>query len=488
MKKFFAGWIILALGAALAAARTVTFSPSATPNTTNNAIMDCRGASSLSVEATGLGTGWYACIISLTNNPNTSGTNTLGINFNGTNTVYTWTTNSPPVTNQTILTERQFAIGVTNADNGINGNTLILNFGNTALAYPVSTQPGSQQITSSSVSANAQATNVFNFISNNFPGFTLAYTTNANVFTLTTTNLGLTSITQSGISNAALLFTNGASLVYVTNTSITTNSILLAGLTAPVAAQPRTQIVLGVTNSDAGTASNYLNVVLGTYTASYLIVTNAGTGQISNAATAPALATNVFNFLSAVYPSFTLTLATNIITIVTLTNDVLSVSQVGADFTNASSTIYLATNTVATNLFYLIPGTNTAGSATNLLAVINRDYPSITGSVATNILNLYSQGIPLSATNSNQSTNTSWCAITSSTNTGGNIGITATVSGNMANWLSFPSLNLLFPLSATATNAGTNALLYGWPYVQFTIFDASTNGACPGLQLIITSQ
>jgi hypothetical protein len=282
-------------------------------------------------------------------------------------------------------------------------------------------------------------------------------------------------------------FTNSPiAAVYTTNTVVTTNAAILAGMTAQVAASPATQIYLVVTNGDAGIAGNTLAIVTGLATNQY-VITNAPTGaQILATNNATMLATNVYNFLATNYYGFALTWVgpTNFNIVNSPTNVNLSISN-SVIFTNLSTTVYLATNTVATNLYLIQEGATASASMSNLDAVLNRDLPMINAyPVTTNILALQTYNIGLAVTNT-----PSWATNTVATNTAnGSIVITANVSGDTVNWAPFTALNLTLSLTNGAPNVATNTPLYGWPFVQLLVGSVATNGACPGFKLTAGGQ
>ena len=472
-------YTILALALTAGTALATTYTPQVDPGTTNTLLVDARGLTGLSVEASGAGVAYYSDTLAVTNLP--TAVSTVGVNFNGTNTLYTWT-NQPPVTNSVIVTNWQTSIGFTNGDTGTSGNSLAFGDRNDQV-YVFSVYPGFYQIPANT-NALTLATNTFNFLTNIYPTYTLTWQAGG-VFSFTTSNRAYLHVNQVGTD-----FTNSpVAVVYTTNTVVTTNAAILAGMTAQVAASPATQIYLVVTNGDNGLNGNTLAIVTGLATNQY-VITNAPTGaQILATNNAPMLATNVYNFLATNYYGFALTWVgpTNFNIVNSPTNVNLSISN-SVIFTNLSTTVYLTTNTVATNLYQVQIGATTNASATNFYNVLLRDYPNIRAAVATATVSLVTYSSYLFVTNSGTGA-TGYGISAQSTNTAnGNIVITANVSGDTINWAPFPALNLTLSLASGAPNVATNTPLYGWPFVQLLVGSVATNGACPAFKLTAGGQ
>ena len=158
-------------------------------------------------------------------------------------------------------------------------------------------------------------------------------------------------------------------------------------------------------------------------------------------------------------------------------------TQVVSVLYNGTNNLYTWTN--QPGALNLVPGATAGASATNLLAVIDPAFPSFTiNQTASNVLTVSSYGIPFVVTNS-----AGWASLAAITNAAaGNITATASVSGDTISWQSFPGLNLTLPLSSGQAVAGTNAPLYGWPFVQYTIASVATNGACPTFKVVASGQ
>lgn len=321
-------------------------------------------------------------------------------------------------------------------------------------------------------SIDPNTTNTILVDTRNVTGLSLTASGTGTAYNLDTLTVSVNPTTNSG--QKFSVFFNGTNYLYTW-----TNQ---AGLTTQVAANPATQITLGITNGDAGIAGNVLALILGAGTNQY-VITNAPTGQqILATNNVGMLATNVFSFLQTNFPSFALSwLGTNRFTITTATNDNLSFSN-SVIFTNLSATVFTATNTVATNMFFVQPGTTTGGSASNLLAVLDRDLLSVNAYMtATNVVTLQTYGLPIGVTNS-----ATWASSSNTTNTpNGNIQITANVSDDVINWLPYSGLNLTLLISTNGSAVGTNVIsLGGWPFVQLIVGNVATNGAFPSFKLV----
>ena len=82
--------LALALTAGTALAAT-TYTPQVDPGTTNTLLVDARGLTGLSATISGTGLTWYSTTLTLTNNPNTNGTQVVSVLYSGANSIYTWT-------------------------------------------------------------------------------------------------------------------------------------------------------------------------------------------------------------------------------------------------------------------------------------------------------------------------------------------------------------------------------------------------------------
>lgn len=294
-----------------------------------------------------------------------------------------------------------------------------------------------------------------------------------NYDTVTITNGIPTNGSVLGISFASTNFTYlWTNLPPVTNITTSTNVL----------------VTIGATNGDPGTAGSSITLKVDGFGAmTYPIVNYAGSQQISANINSNVLTTNIFNLLTAQFPMLNAAWVSARAFTLAPTNGVyLSFNQTGTDFTNLTGTV-ITTNIVITQPapssappYWLVVGTNVANSATNFAAALKNAVPSINAFVvATNQVAMQTYGIGLAFTNS-----VGWATTSNTTNSPlGNITITAASAGDTLNFVAFPSLNLTLPLSTNGATVGTNSLVYGSTFMQFTIVSPSTNGACPGFRL-----
>jgi hypothetical protein len=292
--------------------------------------------------------------------------------------------------------------------------------------------------------------------------------TNGQTFTLTLGGTATTYTWTNSVTTNASVFSNQASLLRIGLTNTPTN-----GQTLTLTINGTANIYTWTNTAQAGSTT--------------FVTTNSTTGTS---------ATNLYQFLISqpiIGDLFTVTqYATNGIQIVGRALDTLSITNSDGWGTNLNSTVYLTTNSVATNSHQVLVATNTASAATNLYTKILADY---SGSTPTNslILSYY-------ATNGVQLVTPYDAAFTISTPAGwatnqvtinaiaGGLNFVASNSPNGSLWFADPSRNFSVAFNSTAAvTARTNfSSLPEYGYWTYGIENATTNYAYPsGWNLII---
>lgn len=188
----------------------------------------------------------------------------------------------------------------------------------------------------------------------------------------TTAVIGVTNSANATNGQSLSVIVGGVTSIYLWTNAPVLFSTNLSGLA--------TNLVIGITNTTPGTNGMVINVVLNNRTNAFTFNTPAQalTDVSTNATTTAGIATNLANSLTRTFRPRTVTVASSIVTLSTLTSDYqIGENDSGGFLTNQATGFYAITNIVGTNSLQLLQTNDPGATATNLAVKLAADYSGV---------------------------------------------------------------------------------------------------------------